>query len=33
MFLRILNLDNVTIAGRDQTEHDRNVKTFLEAIH
>ena len=26
-------LDNVTIAGRDQTEHDRNVKAFLDAIH
>ena len=26
-------LDNVTIAGRDQTEHDRNVKAFLDAVH
>ena len=26
-------LDNVTLAGRDHTEHDRNVKAFLEAIH
>ena len=26
-------LDNVTIAGRDQTEHDRNVNAFLDAIH
>ena len=26
-------LDNVTIADRDQTEHDRNVKAFSDAIH
>ena len=28
-----LYLDNVTIADRDQIEHDRNVKAFLDAIH
>ena len=28
-----VHLDNVTIAGRDQTEYDRNVKAFLDAIH
>jgi len=25
-------LDNVTVAGRDQEEHDNNVKLFLAAI-
>jgi len=25
-------LDNVTVAGRDQEEHDNNVKSFLAAI-
>jgi len=26
------DLDNVTVAGRDQEEHDNNVKSFLAAI-
>ena len=25
-------LDNATVAGRDQEEHDNNVKSFLAAI-
>ena len=25
-------LDNVTVAGETQLEHDKNVKTFSEAI-
>ena len=26
-------LDNITVAGRDQEEHDENVPKFYEAIH
>ena len=25
-------LDNVTVAGKDQEEHDNNVQRFLEAV-
>lgn len=26
-------LDNITIAGKDQTEHDENVQRFLDVVH